>query len=235
MSSRRNYLSQTELAEYADIIIEDTAEADDRITQAEEIIDAYVGTQDQFIEVNYNRTGLVTSATTNTLVDTSLYSALNKLDDDYFERCEVEIVKGTGSGQIRSIASSSKADGSITVVNNWTTAPDATSYYVIRQLAKFPRKKDVFFYSPTKRYSKQVPDAVKRATAAQVQYMITQGDEFFAGDSTLKQAEQIGKYSYSMGNGSIAADRVIAPKAKLYLRGFANRTGVLMSENPTCL
>ncbi len=69
IASRRGYVTQAELATLADITITDATEADDRISQAEELIDAYVGYIDPFDPITHF--GEVTSSTATILSDTS--------------------------------------------------------------------------------------------------------------------------------------------------------------------
>lgn len=230
MASRRQYLTQTELAEYADITISDSSEADDRISQAEEIIDAYVGFQDKFVQQVWQ--GKLTSATSTVLTDSSSDTPLN-FQDNYFTFCEVEIIGGIGSGQREIIASSDQDNKTITIRTAFDTAPDSTSVYKIYQLGKFPRLRDYFFEPDTETYYKSIPEAVKRATAAQVEYVIAQGDNFFKSDQTDKLSESIGNYSYSKGQGGSTLSQMIAPKARALLKGIRNATGRLIAENPT--
>lgn len=226
-TSRRCYLSQTELAQYADITITDTTEADDRISQAEEIIDAYVGPQDSFI--TYEVYGLAASSASTSLTLES--SQQNNYDADFFKWTEIEIVGGTGVGQRRTVTASTKA-GVLTVAA-WTTSLGATSFYRIYQLGKFPRKQDILTYStgvPTQ-YYKQIPEAIKRATAAQVEYFIAMGDSYFKTDQTDKVSERIGDYSYensASGVGKTGLIKLIAPKARTLLKGYVNRTGQIV-------
>lgn len=237
MASRRQYLTLSEIAEYAEISIVDTTEAEDQISQAEEIIDSYVGAQDQFMNPKVRRFGVASSATSTTLVDTSSDSPLLDLDTDYYKGCEVEIIGGTGSGQRRIISASSPTTDSITVVSAWSTTPDSTSAYRIYQLGKFPRHRDVFHDSTTETYYKSIPEAVKRATAAQVQYIIEMGEDFFAGPKAMFDAESLGNYSYSMGDGIGGLESLVSPKARKLLlsAGIVNKKGRITGPNPTLL
>lgn len=229
MSSRRQYLTQAELAEFADITIVDSDEADDQISQAEEIIDAYVGAQQKFLHCEVN--GPVASATSTSFM---LYvQQQNMYDVDYFKGCQVEIIGGTGAGQTRTISGSTRA-GVCTISTSWTTTPDSTSFYKITQLGKFPRHKDVTFFSEvgTPTYYKSIPEAVKRATAAQVQFMIEMGDKYFSTDQSEKTSERIGDYAYTIGGPGTSTgagpDKLIAPKAKKLLIGIKNRLGQIL-------
>jgi hypothetical protein len=216
--SRRHYLTLTQLAEYADVEITDNAEAIDRIEQAEELIDSFVGFQEKAIPSEI--LGRAVSGTTGTL--TLETDQQNTFYEDYFKYCIVEIIGGTGIGQTSPITASSYA-GVITF-DTMTTAPDGTSYYRIYQLSKFPRIQDVYFDSTYSKYNRFIPEAVVRATAAQVQYVIEMGDNFFSTNKGDMQSESIGNYSYTkMGGGS--DNQLIAPKAKLLLKGITNRKG----------
>jgi hypothetical protein len=225
-TTRRGYLSQDELEQYANITVTNSDEADDRIGQAEEMIDAYVGFQEKFIDEKIE--GRMAAIASNSF--TLQTSQQNSYDVDYFKWCEIEIIGGTGVGQRRKITASTK-EGVLTVDSAWSTTPDTTSFYRIYQLGKFPRCIDVTSYSeqtPTT-YYKQVPEAIKRAVAAQVEYVIEMGDEYFSTDKAEKQSESIGDYSYTNAKVSLS-DKLICPKAKLLLRGIKNRTGVLLSD-----
>ena len=83
-TSRRGYLSQSELEQFADITVTNTTEADDRISQAEEIIDAYVGPQDKFLD--YTIEGLVSAAASGTSFILE-NSHQNVYDIDFFKWC----------------------------------------------------------------------------------------------------------------------------------------------------
>ena len=226
-TSRRGYLSRAELAQFADITITDETEADDRISQAEEIIDTYVGFQNKFITIPVK--GRCAAAGGST---TLYLKALDRdvLENDYFVGCEVEIVGGTGAGQRRRVTGSVKTSGLITVADAWTTNPDTTSFYSIYQLGKFPRHCDMTYYTDEVpyQYYRSIPEAVKRAVAAQVEYLVQMGDDYFSTDKSQKQSESIGAYSYSNGTNGTPLHRMIAPKAKLLLHGLINRVGEIV-------
>src|SRR3990167_2995659 len=223
-TSRRGYLTQTELAEFTDITVTDAAEADDQINQAEEMIDAYVGSQQKFYD--YELKGKAAAGGSSSITLQSNQQSI--YDIDYFKLCEVEIIGGTGVGQRRKVTASTLA-GVLTVDTAWTTTPDSTSFYKIWQLGKFPRQQDVHFYSEQtpSTYYKSIPEAVKRAVAAQVEYRIAMGEAFFKTDASEKVSERIGDYSYenasSQGVGTLGVEKLIAPKAKLLLRGIKSR------------
>ena len=224
-TSRRGYLSKTELSQFANINVTDNDEADDVISQAEEMIDGWVGFQDKFMD--YEVQGRVYAATANTI--TLQLDQQGAYDVDFFKGCEIEMLGGVSIGDRRKVTGSTK-EGILTVDENWTTTPDTTSFYRIYQLGKFPRQCDVVAYSqisPTT-YYKSIPEAVKRAVAAQVAYIIEMGDPFFSGDGSEKQSESIGDYSYTNRPGAQGPMRLIAPKARLLLRGIKNRVGMIV-------
>lgn len=230
MASRRGYLSQTELADFADIIIDDATEADDRISQAEEIIDAYVGPQNQFIDKTWSDIeGKMQSVSGNVFQLEARHCSV--FLNDFFKGCEVEIIGGTGSGQ-RTIITTSTYAGFVTGTS-FSPTIDITSFYRIYQLGKFPRKRDVYLDAinpPIPIYYKNIPEEIKRATAAQVEYMINQGDAYFRTDDIFKNQERIGDYEYQKSRDGSGAGitQLIAPKAKWFLNGFVNRKGVMV-------
>lgn len=223
MASRRGYLTQTELAEFADIVINDSAEADDQISQAEEMIDAYLGPQDRFLRFEYR--GEVSSASTTVIVDSGSGNNMDVIDN-FYAGAEIEILSGALSGEHRSIVSSSRSAKSITVSVAFSGTPATGVMFRIYQLAKFPRHKDVRLNRAGDLWVKSIPDALRRATAAQVAFVIEKGPGFFAGDASQLIAEGIDNYNYQRG-GTMATPTValIAPRARTLLRGYVNRTG----------
>lgn len=223
MATQRSYLTQEDLAEYADITITDSDEADDQIAQAEELIDAFVGPQDKFIAQKFE--GMASAGSTTTLTLDDRYKASYPYTD-YFKGMTVEIVGGTNVGKSRNVASSDE-NGVLTFVSAFPSAIDNTSFYRIFQMGKFPRKSDVSVHNVAtpQKYFRSIPEAVKRATAAQLQYIIEMGPKFFSTDASEKNSESIGDYSYSKGAGKGGISAMIAPKAKTLLRGILNRKG----------
>lgn len=224
-SSKRGYLTLEELEEFADITISDNDEAYDQIGHAEELIDDYLGFVTKFMTVEH--VGVVSevpSSTTFTL-DADYINSFPFVD--YFKWCHVEIIGGTGAGQQRKITASDES-GVLTVESEFSTTIDTTSAYKIYQMAKFPRYQDVFVDSRTQptKYYKSIPEAIKRAVAAQVEYRINMGDKFFA-QSGQETSERIGDYSYtSKSEGGIK--HLIAPKARKLLAGYIVRTGKII-------
>lgn len=223
-TTRRGYLSQSELEQFANISITDGNEADDVISQAEELIDVYVGPQNKAIKLDFK--GRAESATTNTITVQS--DQQNVYQIDYLKLCEIEILGGTGAGQRRKITGQTLA-GVITVDSNWDTIPDNTSFYKISQLGKFPRIKDVHYYSDStpNQYYKSIPEEIKRAVAAQVQYIIDMGEKFFSTDKSDKESERIADYSYTNAKGTGGMSKMISPKARILLKYIKCRVGTL--------
>lgn len=226
MASRRKYVTAAEVAEYSNGAYVAGDVTDDSLSRAEELIDSYVGFQDKFFPAIAD--GLAQAGGTTSL--TLEANQVNSSQQDYYKGCEIEIVGGTGAGQ-RSLITDSTLLGVLTISPAFSTAPDATSYYRIYQLGKFPRACDTTFDGrhATPRYYKWIPEAVKRATAAQWEYVKKMGDDFFRTDQSSYQSENIGNYGYSKKQGQSAP--LIAPKAKEYLRGIVNRKGTMSVGN----
>lgn len=232
MATKRNYITISELEQYANISVTDEAEAYDVIEQAEEIIDQYVGPQARFLY--HPRRGEVTASAPNKIFDTG-GGPLN-VRDNYYVGCELEIIGGTGLGEVRTITASNMNEQSITYDGDDIEVGLDTAY-LIRQVGKFPRQQDASTNRAGTYQYKTVPEAVKRAVAAQVAFMIAMGNGFFASDQTDKQSESIGNYSYSKGGngtaGSSTMTKMVAPIARTLLRGYKRSGGRLIVDNPT--
>jgi hypothetical protein len=219
IETKRGYITKAELESYADIAISDDNEALERMELAEEIIDNYVGFQNSFRR--YDLTGQASGGTTTTLVDTNTNSVINSITEDILSYCTLEIIGGTNAGESRTIISNT-TDGTVTVHKAFTSAIDSTSVYRIYQLGKFPRTQDYKLVNDI--YYKFIPEKVKRACLAQVEYMINMGDDFF-NSGVDKHSENIDGYSYNIKE---SVRRMLAPKAREYLHGIVNRKGYLV-------
>lgn len=229
----RNYISIADLQTLAGIVITNNSEALRQIERAEQAVDDYIGYQTPSVATDFR--GNVSSVSGKEVIDQNPASQLHILDG-YFEHCVIEIIGGTGAGQLRYITSSSYDNRSVTVVDDWDTALDTTSFYRIYQIAKFPRAQEVYPRADGRRIYKAIPEPIKRAVAAQIEFMIAQGDAFFVGNEADMQAEHIGNYSYSKANaGQSPTVSALAPRARTLLRGYKNSMGVLHAENPTML
>jgi len=222
-TSRRGYVSKAEVAEYTGADV--ATITDDKINKAEELIDGFVGYHQKFIaqELNGKATGAGSASLTLDVLHQNIY------DNDYFALCEVEIIGGTGAGQRRKITTSTRA-GVLTVDTAWATALDTTSYYVIYQLGKFPRLQDVVFdgNNTPNTYYKRIPEAIKRATCAEYEYIVELGDSFFAGGGDSKISETIGDYSYTNADGEVTEDDLVSTKVQSLLSGYIKRTGKII-------
>jgi len=219
IETKRGYITEAELESYADIAITDSDEAIERMNIAEELIDRYVGFQNSFMR--YDIVGTASAGTTLTLTDTNSGSQINSTTENRFSYCMLEIIGGTNAGQSRTIISNTTA-GVLTVESAFSSAIDNTSVYRIYQLAKFPRSQDYKLVNSI--YYKFIPEAVKHATLAQVEYMIEMGDDFFIS-GVDKKDENIDGYSYNIPKN---VKRMIAPKSRMYLKGIFNRKGKLL-------
>lgn len=232
MTSRRNYLTIAQLEEFADITVTNNAEAYDRISMAEELIDAYVGSQDKAFRSELR--GEVTGVSGTTIYDTYAGSGFNAIDNTY-QGCMLEIVGGAGSGQSARIISSNRTASSVTIEAAFTVQPNTTSVYRVYQLAKFPRQKDVSWNRLGTALYKIIPEAVQRATAAQVAFMIEMGDSYFSNSNSDFQSENFLNYSYARGTGADGQSSVVkllAPRARTLLRGITNRKGTIRPGVP---
>ena len=228
--TKRNY------ATLAVVQAEEAAATLAQIDLAEQAIDNYIGQQQKHIPNTFRVEPTAFQNSGKTIIDTSNNTQLYQRDG-YFVNCLIEIIGGTGAGQARLITSSDYDDRSVTITDAWTTEPDTTSFFKIYQLGKFPRAQDVLMNNAGTAYYKSVPDQVKQAVIAQVQFIIAQGDSFFEGDDTSKESESIGDYSYTRGGGGGQASsvRMLGPRARTLLKGFKNSIGQFSAENPTCL
>lgn len=109
---------------------------------------------DSLREIQEQKTSTATSATASTLVDT----AERKEADDYWKGGTVEILSGTGVGQIRDITIFTQSTSTITVTPNWVTNPDNTSEYLVRKsfsekIQQSFKKIETEIYNKGKRHS----------------------------------------------------------------------------------
>lgn len=232
MGSRRQYVTAAEVLALSGYTV-----TDNDISVAEELIDSFIGYTDQFfsIQYSYNLEGLcagVGSLGSNlSMVLEARHQNISLMD--FFTFCEVEIIGGAGQGQRSIIKSSTYPNTEIQLRDAFTIPIDTTSFYRIYQLGKFPRREDVFLdaiHTPN-RYYKNIPEALKRATAAQVEYMKTMPSQFFQTDDLFKDSEKIGDYAYTkVRSGAVGLDvyQMISPKAKALLRGYTNRKGEML-------
>lgn len=252
--SKRQYINAAFLDQYLGsqtINLEDWPSADSLIDFAEQMIDGYVGPQRKWFQLDSSfiagvytppdyepETPVVKElrGRINTVVSPNQYMLEQwqqlAYQNNFFIMCNLDIIGGAGFGNSY-IISGSTLQGQITINNTdgsaITEAPlDNTSVYRIYQLGKFPRDRDVFyntFQNPTF-YYKAIPEPVREATAAQAEYINNQGLDFFTSDKPNMQSEHIGPYSYSRKQ---KGDILMAPKAKMLLRGIMSRRGTMIT------
>lgn len=220
IETKRGYITQSEVESYCDIAITDEDEAIERMELAEQIIDQYVGFQNKFLR--YEVTGIATDGTTTTLIDTSGDSLLDSSVDGRYEYCTIQVLSGTNAGEERLIIDHDVSESTVEVHEAFSSAIDDTSVYRIYQLAKFPRAKDVKIIDDV--FYKYIPEQVKKAVLAQVDYMLEMGDDFF-NSGVDKNSENIDGYNYEVPK---SVNRVVAPKARTYLKGIMSIKGKLL-------
>lgn len=219
---RRHYI------EVADV----SGSTEAQVALAESLIDQYVGPQLQFTR---SQTPMVLTAISNanlTIADTSAQTLLQTGQTDYFAKMHIEVIGGTGVGQIGYIVGHDPIARTITLKDAFTTTPDTTSVFMIKQIAKFPRRQDYTNWPNGVRYYKQIPRAVIEACIVQTQFVIAKGDEFFASDGLDVTSESFLNYSYTKATGANGATQspliqMTAPQARILLRGIYNRKGNL--------
>lgn len=236
MDTLRGYLTVSELNTLENLSVSTSDDAENatykaRINKAEAYIDQVAGFHTKAHKgVEYQDTAQAGAASTITLsvADNGAYNRVDQL-----RHMVVEIVAGTGAGQIRAITGNTTA-GAATVHKAWETPPDNTSYYHIYQLGKFPRAKDRHHDADNNRDVFIIPRQLKEAVAAQVVFITEMGDDYFDTDESAMGSERIGNYSYSRGgSGGSSNVGVIAPRAKQLMsaHGLINRTGTITNTD----
>lgn len=213
--SRRRYLSFAELEQFADIRITNEQEAKDRISQAEELLDAYLGFAEKFLK----RELLCVVKS----VDGKNIEIDKNYKSGFLTYTSFEVLKGGGQGSRNEIEDNE--DDKITCVATPTDVEEG-SVLRIYQLGKYPRAKDCQIFGQS--WIKTIPEEIRRGVAFQVAFMIEQGDEYFNTDVSAKTSESIGDYSYSKGGSnqnSGFSTSLISPRTKDIVKNFVNRVG----------
>ena len=223
MAIRRHYIETTDVS----------GSTEAQLALAEELIDQYVGPQPRFLHAQHN--GQITAITNSdkTIADTGSNTNLGITNGQY-SGAVIEIVSGTAAGVRGWIQSSDKDAKSITLLAALSTLPAVGDYFKIYQLAKFPRQADMYSSPDGLNYYRSIPEQVREACIAQVEFIIAKGAGYFTGDSSDFQSESFLNYSYSRGAGADAANsitKLISPQARTLLRGIMNRKG-RMIEGP---
>lgn len=219
MALRRNYFSKSEV----------TGCTDDQAALAEQMIDDYAGFHRKHVNGDYYGQVTTHNAGTKTITDTGDRTRLDDAYDDYYARCVIEIIGGTGVGSARVITASNKTNKSITYEGD-ALSIDTTSVFKIYQLAKFPRTEDVYSGPNNDHYYKSIPDVIKEAAEAQAAYIVAKGTDYFTGDGSDMQSESFLHYSYNRGDGATGLTRLIAPKVRALMRSIRNPHGQIDIE-----
>lgn len=223
MSTLRNYIALTNVQ-----VVEATA-TEAQLDLAEQLIDQYVGWQSKHVRSDFD--GEITAIDSLVISDTSSTSKLDSAGyDNYWNYCVVEFMSGSAAGEIKRITASDYSAKTITIDSATTGSLAVGDVFRVYQLAKFPRVKDTFNRDTV--FYKAIPKAVQEAVIAQVSFIIEMGDSYFTGEDSEMDSESIMSYNYSRGanSGQSAIVKMLAPKARILLRGIKNRTGILESE-----
>lgn len=234
--SRFNYLGTSGLAELIPTMsgVTDHALAAKFITDAERMIDAYVGPMPRFYS---DLTGAFDAQLASGALTISGTSFGNRRPN-YWARgghhLIITDVPGAPTsaliGTKRLIVASSS--GTITIAAEYTEAvPSGTSYYT-HQESRFPRWCDSDPHG-----TPQLPDELNQAVAWQVEYGIAYGSEAFGlGDDALVTGDDELVTSRTYGSGYSESRRAearqglaswVAPKARAILRSLINAAGWL--------
>ena len=227
MALRRYYI------ETADV----SGATESQVALAEELIDRYVGPQPKYLHRTIQ--GRITSLLNSfkTIVDDgSETSGQTQLDatTGMFKNAVLEMLSGSAAGKRGVLETSDKDAKSVTLRAALATNPAVGDYFKIYQLGKFPRTQDVFNTPDGLNVYPAIPELVREAVVAQVQYIIAKGDGYFVGDSSEMKSESFLNYSYTRsgeGSGGSSMDNLISPQAKAMLRGIMNRKGRML-EGP---
>lgn len=234
--SRFNYLGTSGLAELIPTMsgVTDHALAADFISDAEKMIDAYVG---PFPKFYCDLTGTLDAQLASGATTVSGSSFGNRrpnywaVGGHYLVICDVPGSPTSALiGTKRLIVASTS--GTVTLASGWTVAvPSGTSYYTTQE-SRFPRWCDSDPWGTPK-----LPDLLDQAVAWQVEYGIQFGSESYGlGDSSVAtgDSELITNRSYGSGYSegrSVDARRGlavwVAPKVRAIMRRLTNTTGWL--------
>lgn len=170
--------------------------------------------------------GTVTSATANTLVDSTAIFPTD-IDD-----VPIAIVAGTGAGQVRKIASRDSAT-QVTVTPSWTTVPDTTSVYQIGAI-EVAYKGPVFTFLPVDVSSERsfrlwyVPltDSVTLSLERYINYSATP-------ESLPYDQPDVGKgYSFAANDTNV---KLYLQKSRTSLAGLSEASGLVSVAIPDAM
>lgn len=97
------------------------------LTYCKVAIEDFIGVLSRFIKKTYDRTNTAQSGTNTTIVLDNLASS----NDDFYNKCYITIIAGTGIGQTRIITDYDGTTFTATVDTKWDVIPDSTSVFRI--------------------------------------------------------------------------------------------------------
>lgn len=154
------YTETTDVYRYSGISssIIGTTNVTEFIKEAEEEVDTV--TQTTYWKENIS--SAITAGSTNTITTSGLTSGL--YDNEF-----IEIITGTGAGQIRTI--SSNTTGTVTVTDNWTTVPGVGTFTI--------------YHCGTDPFKNEVYDGDGQSITQVSEYPIVQVDELTIDDTSV--------------------------------------------------
>ncbi len=232
--SQHNYITPDELPDYIHTMsgVTDPAVAAKFISEAERIVDVYVGPAQKFY------TELTSSLRMAVASGATTWGAemFGDRDPGYWARggVYIEITRADAEpslvGQSRLVVASSGNE--VTLVSGFDADAAVGTKFIYRQRSRFPRiqDRDVRGYP-------RMPDDLAAAVAYQVEYGILYGsEEFGLGSTGVAIDPDDGVQSRTYGSGYSESRNTarrsglavwVAPKARMQLRRLLNATGYL--------
>ncbi len=230
-----NYLATGKLASHVHTIsgVTNAAQAAVHISDAEKVIDAYLGGAPRFYT---DLTGTTSAGVASgaTAFPSDVFG--NRRPDYwakggvYVEITDVPSGATTLVGQSRQVSAST--DNQVTLVSGFDELVPQGSEFMYHQRSAVPRRWDQDRFG-----SPRMPDLLEVATAWQVEFAINDGSEAFGlSDTALASEPTLGVQSRTYGSG-YSESRVpgmrqglaafVAPKARLLLQRLRSATGYL--------
>ncbi len=232
--SESNYIAPNELPTYIHTMsgVTDPDLAALFISEAERIVDVYVGPAQKF----YTELTGALSAQVASGATAWPASVFGDRDQNYWAAggVYVEIIKADAApslvGESRLVVASSGSQ--VTLASGFDAAAAVGTEFIYRQRSRFPRIQD----SDVRGYPR-MPDDLKPAVAYQVEYGILFGsEEFGLGSTGVAIDPDDGVQSRTYGSGYSESRNTtqrrglavwVAPKARMQLRRLLNVTGRL--------
>jgi hypothetical protein len=228
--SELNYLRPSQLLDYVHSLASVTSEAQavKHISDAERIVDAYVGKGPRYHRVPLNVALVAPALSGATDLETNQSG-----DPNYWAQGGAYVVLREGVaaahiGQARLVVLSD--EGAWTLASGFDVALPTTVRLDFEQRSAFPREWDVDSHS-----NPRLPDLLARAVAYQVEFALTNGDLGMGAPAPV--ADTGGVQSRVYGSGYSETRSVltpvtglglhVAPKARDILRVLINSTGRL--------